>query len=155
MVKNFKEDLAIGKKAEEIVIKCLENTISDYTFLDVSDYPSYYHKGDIIALCDEGYTFIEVKNDSRIAQTKNILCEEEVFYKDSEIFVKGNMYSDYEVYAIVSGPEKKIYFFDFKKLKEIYRMGEFKAIDHYDQTTYCYLLPIGMAKRAMIKVIDY
>ena len=61
-----------------------------------------------------------MKDDSRIADTQNILCEDAVYYKESGRYVKGNMYSDYDIYAVVSKKEKVIYFFDFAKLKEIY-----------------------------------
>ena len=65
------------------------------------------------------------------------------------------MESDYDIYTIVSESERKIYVLDFKELKRIYRRGEFKQINHPAQITYCYLLPLGLAKKAMIEVIDY
>ena len=54
--------------------------------------------------------FIEVKNDSRIADTGNVLCEEEVYYKKNDYYGKGNMYSNADVFAIVSKQNQKIYF---------------------------------------------
>ena len=37
-----------------------------------------------------------------------------------------------DVYAIVSEPERKVYFIDFKWLRENYRKGEYKVIPHAD-----------------------
>lgn len=81
-----------------------EASTDKYTFEDVSDLPQYYHKGDIKATCleDGREIFIEVKDDSRIHQTKNILCEDEVYYKDADYWAPGNMESDYDIYVIVS-----------------------------------------------------
>jgi hypothetical protein len=36
---------------------------------DVSDHPQYYHKGDLRVILPSGERFIEVKDDSRIADT--------------------------------------------------------------------------------------
>jgi hypothetical protein len=91
-----------------------------YKVLDVSDDPQCYHKGDLKISLPFGDRYVEVKADSRIGDTQNILCEEAVYYKESGRYVKGNMYSDYDIYAVVSKKEKLIYFFDFAKLKEIY-----------------------------------
>jgi hypothetical protein len=99
-----------------------------------------------------------VKDDSRIADTQNILCEEEVYYKENGRFVKGNMYSDYDIYAVVSKKENTIYFFDFSKLKEIYkRFGTYKRINHPEQYSECYLLEMCRAKyfKALIAKIKY
>jgi hypothetical protein len=76
--------------------------VAGYKVFDVADQPQYYHKGDLRIILPTGERFVEVKDDSRIADTQNILCEEEVFYKDINEFVKGNMYSDYDIYAVVS-----------------------------------------------------
>lgn len=46
--------------------------------------------------------FIEVKDDSRIADTGRVLCEERVCYKDGDYFQKGFMYSDYDIFCVVS-----------------------------------------------------
>ena len=133
MLVNFKTDLVRGHRAEQIVKDVFTALTNDYTFEDVSNTPSCYHKGDILATAANGkQTYIEVKNDSRIAETKNVLCEEEVYMYDGDYYNKGSMYSDYEIYCVVSEPEHKIYVFDFKILKEHYKSGEFKRIKHYD-----------------------
>ena len=70
--------------------------------LDVSDDPQYYHNGDLMISLPSGERYVEVKDDSRIADTGNILCEEEVYYKESDTFTKGYMHSNYDIYAVVS-----------------------------------------------------
>lgn len=133
MLVNFKTDLVKGHRAEQIVKEVFTSLTDKYTFTDVSDNPSYYHRGDIIATAADGREImIEVKNDSRIGETKNVLCEEEVYMSEGDYFNKGSMYSDYEIYCVVSEPERRIYVIDFKVLKEHYRKGEFKRIFHYD-----------------------
>lgn len=158
MLVNFNTDLVKGKRAEQIVKEVFTALTDKYTFTDVSNNPSYYHKGDLLATAADGkQIFIEVKNDEVIHKTKNILCEEEVYYKEADYYQDGNMHSDYEIYAIVSEPERKIYVIDFKILKEHYRKGEFKRIEHYDQFSDVYLLPTGNIKRygGLIDIIEY
>ena len=46
--------------------------------------------------------FIEVKDDSRIADTGNVLCEERVFFREGNYYQKGFMYNDYEIFCVVS-----------------------------------------------------
>lgn len=147
MVNNFFFDLENAKSGERIVLDTFSKIASGYTFEDVSNERQYYHKGDIKATAANGATyFIEVKTDSRIADTKNVLCEEEVYYCDNDYFSKGNMYSDYQIYCVVSEKDKKIYVIDFKTLKENYKKGSYKVIPHYDQTTYCYLCNLSQIK---------
>lgn len=74
-----------------------------YTFEDVSNNREYFYKGDIKATSSTGKEiFIEVKDDSRIAESKNVLCEYEVYYKESNYYGKGNMKSNYDIYCVVS-----------------------------------------------------
>lgn len=159
MLNNFNTDLAAAKAAEEMVRNIFGSLTNEYRFEDVSNQREFYYKGDIKAtsLSTGKEIFIEVKDDSRIAQTHNILCETEVFYKEYGAFGKGNMSCDYNIYCVVSKEEHKIYVIDFKVLKEIYKKGEFKTIDHPQQTTYCYLLPIWLIKKynGLLDIIDY
>lgn len=75
-----------------------------YSYENVSDIPEYYRKGDIKATClTTGLEYmIDVKDDSRIAETQNILCEEENYWKETGIYTNGFMYNDYDYLAIVS-----------------------------------------------------
>lgn len=160
MVKNFEKDLAAAKEAEYLVEKYFRLLGSDtYEFRNVSEDSDYYYIGDLLAFDADGRRLgIEVKDDSRIAETGNVLCEERVYYIHGDYEGKGNMQSNYDIYCIVSKSEKKIYIIDFKKLKKIYRtFGMLKEIPHPDQITYCYLLPLYVIKQqgAFIAEIDY
>lgn len=158
MLANFKADLAKGHKAEQIVKDVFTSLTDKYEFTDVSNIPQFYNKGDLLATAADGrQIMIEVKNDEVIYKTGNILCEEEVYYKDADYFKDGYMYSDYEIYCVVSEPERKIYIIDFKILKSIYRKGENKIINHYAQYSDVYLVPIGFIKQnnGLIDTITY
>lgn len=158
MVKDFYNDLAKARKAEVLVRDVFASLSDKYTFTTVGDQREYFHKGDIIAVDASGNEhFIEVKDDSCIGRTHNVLCEEEVFYDSIGDFLPGNMYSDYEIYCVVSQSTQKIYVIDFKTLKRIYHKGKYAAMEHRDQTTYCYLVPLAMIQRegGMIAEIDY
>lgn len=149
MVFDFFKDLELAKGAEEIVFNTLSKLAPDYKFIDVSNDRAYYHKGDIKAVAADGKEImIEVKDDSRIADTGNILCEESVLYYENYQRVKGNFYSDYEIYCIVSKREQKIYILDFSILKKIYKQYRQITIRHYDQENEVYLLPLKEAEKA-------
>lgn len=127
----FTEDLLAAKEAEGLVRETLSRLTADYLFLDVANNPKFYDFGDIVAIGEDFKTvFLEVKDDSRIADTHNILCEEEVYDKRNDRYSKGNMYSNYDYYCVVSKAEKLIYILDFKVLRQIYKKGEYKRIHH-------------------------
>ena len=158
MLKDFWTDLALAKPAEQLVLNTLASLTSDYTFTDVSNERQYFYKGDIKATGADGKEiFIEVKNDSRIADTGNVLCEYQNYIKDGDYFIKGNMCSDYDIYCVVSQQARKIYVIDFDILQANYTSGQHKIIYHYDQDTYCYLLPLATIKKlgGLIAEIDY
>ena len=158
MVSNFYNDLAKGHIAEEIVKNVFENLTSEYSFELVNLERQYFHKGDIKAIGKDGRVrFLEVKNDTRIADTQNVLCEEEVYFKKHDCYQDGFMYNDYEIFCIVSQSERKIYVIDFEILKKIYRKGEFKTIHHPEQYSDCYLVPLSLIKKCggLIAAIDY
>lgn len=159
MVNNFQKDLEWGKKGEEVVYEALSALTTDFTFVDVSNQRELFYHGDILAIdnkTQEKY-YIEVKNDSRIADTGNILCEDEVYYKRYDYYGRANMSGNADVFAIVSMKENKIYLIDFKILQKNYRLGEFRKMDYPQQYSYVYLLPIGTVKKlgGLIAVIDY
>ena len=156
----FRQDLMKAKEAEKIVREVFTSLTDRYSFEDVSEDRDCFYKGDIKATpktinCSREEIYIEVKDDSRIGETKNILCEEEVYFKECDYYSKGNMKAGYDIYCIVSKSERKIYVLDFKKLRNIYKKGEFKSIEHPAQITYCYLLPLGLAQEAIITIISY
>lgn len=157
-INGFFKDLEAAHEAEQLVLNIFSQLSSDYKFENVSEDRDCYHKGDIKATAADGREiFIEVKDDSVIHKTKNILCEEEVYYKDNDYYAKGNMQADYDIYVVVSKAERKLYVIDFDILRENYQRGEYKEIDHPSQVTCCYLLPLGVAKRlnAVIETVNY
>lgn len=144
MICGFYTDSANSKCAERLVLDYLQAQMPSFTFEDVSAIPDYYYKGDIKATSPYGDTlFIEVKKDSRIGATGNVLCEEKVRFHMGDYFTNGNMQGACDVYAIVSYETNTIYFLDFKILKSIYKEGRYREIEHPEQTTYCYLLPLA------------
>jgi hypothetical protein len=158
MLENFNRDLEIGKRAEQIVFEVSSALDSDRKYEMVGGVSEFFYMGDIVALDKDGKpTYIEVKNDSRIADTGNVLCEEEVYYKRHDYYGKGNMECDCDIYAVVSEEQRKIYVIDFKVLKSNYRKGIYKEIEHPQQITYCYLLDLNILKRlgGLISVVSY
>ena len=153
----FNKDLQQGKEGEQIVKQYLQKVGCQVK--DVSEQPQYYHIGDFFITSPSGQKrYVEVKNDTVIAKTENILCEEEVYFKENDYAKPGFMYSNYDIYAVVSQEEEKIYFFNFAKLKEIYkRFGTWKKIDHKDQYSNCYLLELCRAKQfgALMAIVNY
>lgn len=154
MLENFDRDLAKGRRGELIAVNTLQHLLPDYKIEDVAGIREYRYKGDIILTSPTGQKyFIEVKNDERIAETRNVLCEDEVYYKDTDIWAKGNMYCDSDIYAVVSEQERKIYFFDFKKLQAIYkRLGWPHTIHHKEQDTYARMVDMGLKSMREIKL---
>lgn len=158
MVENFEEDLQQGKEGEQVVIQYLQK--AGYQVEDVSAKRQDYHNGDLLITLPTGEKkYIEVKNDTRIADTRNILCEEEVYYKREGYLAPGFMYRNYDIYAVVSESEKRIYFFDFAKLKEIYKRFwvSYKKLDYKDQYSNCYFVEMCRAKQfgAFIAQVNY
>ena len=158
MLTNFYTDLKKGHRAERIVKDVFSSLTDKYTFTDVSNNPEYYHSGDIIATAADGrQIMIEVKNDGVIHSTGNVLCEEEVYYKERGYYKDGFMYNDYEIYCVVSEPSRKIYVMDFKVLKEHYKEGRYKYFDYAQQSSDTYLLSLGLIEdyNGLIEVIEY
>lgn len=158
MLIDFWKDLEAAKPAEQLVLNTLASLATGYTFTNVSNVKECRYKGDILATAADGTkTYIEVKNDSRIAETGNILCEYQNYIKDGGYFIKGNMQSAYDIYCIVSQQQRKIYILDFSILQANYTKGKHKIIEHFDQDTYCYLLPLDDMRRlgGVLYELDY
>ena len=157
MVKKFFSDLENSKQAEQVARECLSALTSDYTFSDVSNIRDYFYKGDIMAVgADGSRTFIEVKQDSRIHETGNVLCEEKVLFFDTGM-KNGNMQSNYDVYCVVSIAARKMWLFDFNIMKANYKKGRYIKIPHEEQITFAYLVPIATFEKmgALIAEISY
>lgn len=93
MLKDFYKDLNEAKAAERLVRETLTSLAPGYIFEDVSDVRECRYLGDIKAINKETgeFCYVEVKNDSRIGETHNVLCEYENYIKDGGYFIKGNM----------------------------------------------------------------
>lgn len=156
MLENFEKDLSLGKEAEQIIYDLA--IAAGYKVEDVSNIPECRYKGDLLITLPSGQElYIEVKNDNRIADTQNILCEEEVYYKDADYYGAGNMQCNSDYFVIVSKQDRKIYILDFPQLQKVYQNGEFRILEHKDQESYCYLLEVWKAKKlgALIDIINY
>lgn len=152
------KDCERGRRAEQLVLDLLSTKTDEYNFYDVANDPECRIYGDILALGEEDAYYIEVKNDSKIGTTRNVLCEEEVFNKYTDRYELGNMACDGDIYCVVAEDTREIFFIDFKVMKEIYkRYGEYNIFDHYNQTTFCYLLPLTRIKQhgGLIKTLSY
>ena len=159
-LKNFKSDLEKARTAEYLVFRLLVGASAGrYNFEWVGDNREYYDKGDIKAIDKETgkEIFIEVKDDSRIAETRNILCEERVDYTFYSSI--GNIHSAFDVYAIVSKKENKVYILNGEILKENYKKyGTYKYIEHPQQASEVYLLPLYLDEDTgytMDEIVDY
>lgn len=107
MVKNFYSDLAAAKTAEKTVLELFSSLAPQYTFRDVSDIREFFYKGDIEALNPSGkYIYIEVKQDGRIHETHNVLCEEEVLFFDTGFFPGNMKNAECDIYCVVSPHER-------------------------------------------------
>jgi hypothetical protein len=86
-----------------------------------------------------------------------VLCEDEVYYCDSNTKERGNMGADYDIYCVVSRQARKVYIMDFATLKRNYKKGIYKVIPHPTQTTYCYLCSLHQVAEwgAGICIIEY
>ena len=158
MVNNFWSDLAQAQKVEQLALDVFASLTDSYTFYNVSGEREYFHKGDLIAIGADGRkVFLEIKDDSRIGETHNLLCEEQLYFHERNEWRKGNFYSDYQIYCVVSQDLRKIYIMDFAKLKAHYKSGKWKQIKHEEQTTYCYLCSLEDVRSwgAMIAEIEY
>ena len=154
----FYKDLAAAKVAEKIALQQLALHYPHYHFEDVSDDSYYYYKGDIKLSNDDGAAlYVEVKNDSRIAETGNILCEYGNYYKDTNTFGGGAMKNKSDIYCVVSQAARRIYLFKFDILSQNYTSGKHKVIHHAEQDSYCYLFPVeqAIALGALITTINY
>jgi len=148
-VAQFKTDLEKAQEVELYICDALNNLPSIYRFEWVGADAQCYHKGDIKATRYDGKEiYLEIKCDSRIHETYNVLCEENVLYYETYTTTIGNMYSDYEIYCVYSPISHVLYFIDFKVMKDIYkRLGEWKILKHSQQESEVYLLSIGFIKK--------
>ena len=149
--------MAIAKTAEKTVLEVFSKIAPHYNFADVSNDRRYFYRGDILTIAKDGREIgIEVKQDSRIWETGNVLCEEKVLFFDSGM-TQGNMHSNYDIYCVVSPQKRRIWVFDFAIMKKLYKNGRYIEIQHEEQITFAYLVSIDYFDRngALIAIVDY
>ena len=149
--------MAIAKTAEKTVLDVFSKIAPQYNFTDVSNDRRYFYRGDILTIAKDGREIgIEVKQDSRIWETGNVLCEEKVLFFDSGM-AQGNMDSNYDIYCVVSPQKRRIWVFDFAIMKKLYKNGRYIEIQHEEQVTFAYLVSIDYFDRngALIAIVDY
>ena len=127
----FQDDLSTGRKGEQTVFNTL--TALGLDIQDVAANPEYYYKGDFIVNTPLGAVYLDAKVDNVMWKTKNIFCEEEVYFKEDGITRIGDMKKDYDYMAFVSYKENLIYFYDAKILRQIYKKGDYKEF-HYPES---------------------
>lgn len=155
----FGNDLNNARAAEWLVRDCLQSLDNTWTFNWVGDVEQYFHKGDIEAI--DTYTgfsyFLEVKDDGRVAGTGNVLCETRKYFYNTGEYRRGNIHNDCDYYCVVSQQDRKIYVLDFSILRRCYQCGEYKAIYHDEDITYCYLVPLKLLEKkgAVLHTICY
>lgn len=157
---DFWKDLAYAHTVEKTALAAFQGATEDYKIVDVSNNREYYHKGDLKAIAADGREFmLEIKGDSRIHETGNVLCEERVLFYDTGKYKQGNMYSDYEYYCVVSEAARKIAVIDFKVLKAHYADYHHKylTIRHKESESDVFLFPLKEIKElgGLVALLDY
>lgn len=157
---DFWQDLSAAKKVEKKALEVFQRHAANYTIVDVSDIKEYYHKGDLKAIAADGKEYmLEVKADSRIHETGNVLCEEANYWYDTGLTTQGNMYSDYQYYCVVSEQARKIAVIDFQVLRAHYADAhhQYREIRHNDNISCVYLFPLKEIKQlgGLVALLDY
>lgn len=141
-------------------MEVLASLTDKYEFHHIDNQEVLGKKGDIAAIDKTSgkIYYIEVKNDSRVAATGNVLCETQKYYYDTNKTKAGSMFYNYEYYIVHSAESRALYVIDFKKLKTFYTiMGSPIRIEHDEDITYGLLVRLKDIERfgALIKTITY
>lgn len=132
-----------GKQAEQLVKDYL--TDRGYTVQDVSEEQDNYQNDiDFIVQKDGRTSKIEVKLDTRLAETQNIAFEDVFYLKDKETGQTETRegyyhYSQCDFLIFVSPVDNSLYMVHFAKLKELEEalQQEFKSKKFYSYTDKC------------------
>lgn len=154
-----------GKQAEQLVKDFLTN--KGYAVQDISeDCDNYQNDVDFIVQKDGRTNKIEVKLDTRLAQTQNIAFEDAFFLKDkesgrTEIKPGYYHYSQCDFLIFVSPDDNNLYIVHFAKLKEQEEplKSEFKTRKFYSYTDKCQkamrLVPVSVLKeKGLLNIIS-
>lgn len=155
-----------GKQAEQLVKEFLLNR--GYTVQDVSEeQDNYQNDVDFIVQKDGRTSRIEVKLDTRLAETQNIAFEDVFYLKDKETGQTETRegyyhYSQCDFLIFVSPADKNLYMVHFCKLKENNDSLEnrFKFVKFYSYTDRCQkgmrVIPISTLKeKELLSVFSY
>lgn len=160
MFTDFLRDLQKAQTGENIVCDVLSKLLGedDYTINNVALDEQFYYKGDIAVTDSWGDTvYIDVKDDSCICNTGNILAEHRVWIRGKG-WVDGFMQkAQYDYVAYLSQPDKKIYILDFALWKKYYKTVFVRHlfIDHNgEQTTDGFLMRLDSARDLGIVVME-
>lgn len=138
----FKEDNEIGKRGEQIFSRFLDKLNLPYR--DVSDFPDYQKQDvDFIVRFGQDDVKFEVKNDTRIASTRNIFFEtmSNVDYATDGCFNKTKA----DVMVIVSESERRLYMISSDSLKRFVEENKnsLRFISRVPGSNSCgYLVPV-------------
>lgn len=156
---SFKQDAAAALPGELKTMEVLASLTNDYSFQHIDDQTVLGKRGDIIATNKQSGKsyYIEVKNDSRIAETGNVLCEYTKYFKDTGKYRCGSMSYNYEIFIINSTKNRCLYVIDFEKLKTFYSKGKWVQIEYDNEITYAFLVKLDEVQRqgALMNVIYY
>lgn len=156
--KEFLNDAAAAKPAEELVAAVMSSLTSNWHFEVIEGEDKDQRKGDIKATdLFTGFSlYLEVKNDGVIGTSGKVLCETLKYFYDKG-YKDGNMTYDYEYYCVISQDTRTIYVIDFSILKSIYKSGSPMVKYHEHDITYGYLVLLEdiKAKGGLLKTIAY
>lgn len=141
----FQDDLQTGRKGEQTVFNTL--TALGLDIQDVANDPEYYYKGDFIINTPLGAVYLDAKVDNVMCKTKNIFCEEEVYFTNNGETRIGDMKKEYDYMAFVSYQENLIYFYDARILRQIYKKGMSKEFHYPESISYGRLLNMSVARK--------
>ena len=135
MAYDFKEQLKIGKIAEERVLNYL--LAEGYEVESVADKEEYFSKGiDFIIHWPDGNVNIDVKVDFFTEKTGNIAVELFSLKPDGQM-TKGWLYKkDIDYLYYVTAPSYRLYIIDMDKLREVVYEHNRGSYVLADNTTY-------------------
>lgn len=118
---NMQHDMAIAEKAERILLDVIDSELGlDYDVVYTAQEKEWRKRGDVAIMDYNGKDIgLDAKDDGVCYRTGNIFVEEVIdrgyYWEDGWIKAK------YDVLAVVSQQDSKIYFIDFPRLKKEYK----------------------------------
>lgn len=124
---DFGNDIAIAAQAERILFDCIDAELGlNYDVQLKTDDEVWYKRGDVAIFDYNGKDIgIDAKDDGVCYRTGNIFVEEYIDWK--YYYTDGWIKAKYDVLAVVSQEDCKIYFIDFARLKKEYKQLRFRA----------------------------